>query len=59
MSENLAIKDQYDEEYTFGNTKVYVVAPKITKEENERRWERVCEVASMIVQSMAKRNQSK
>lgn len=49
---NSKLENQYDAEYTFGNTKVFVVAPKITEEENQRRWQHVCEVASEIVKSM-------
>jgi myosin heavy subunit len=43
--------------YQLGNTKVFMVAPEITKDESQRRWERVCEVASMIIQNIMDREQ--
>ncbi len=56
---NEELKIHYDEFYQFGNTRIYIVAPKISEEENQKRWERVNEVANRIVQEIiARGNQS-
>lgn len=43
---------QYDKEYNFGNTKVYIIAPRISEEEQQRRWQNVCDVASTIIKQL-------
>lgn len=48
------MKDKYDAEYKFGNTAVYVVAPKITVEENLRQKKEVNRIASMIIEQSMK-----
>ncbi len=45
---NSAEPRHYDKKYVFGNTTVYVVAPKITEEEKQRRWESFREIATQI-----------
>jgi hypothetical protein len=47
----------YDAVYLHGNpnigyAKIFIVAPKITKEENEKRWDYVNQVALEIVNRM-------
>jgi len=37
-------KEEYAATYQYGNTTVHVVAPKITEEENERRWKEIYRV---------------
>lgn len=46
---------KYDKKYTFGNTTVYVVAPKITEEEKTKRWETVCNIAAAIINEIQKK----
>jgi hypothetical protein len=46
---------QYDKKYTLGNTKAYVVAPKISREESNKRWQDVCTVASKVARQMIDR----
>lgn len=48
------MKDKYDAEYKFGNTAVYVVAPKITVEENLKQKKEVNRIASMIIEQSMK-----
>ena len=52
---NKELDIHYDEEYQEGNTKIYIVAPKITPEENERRKKELDEVASRIYENMLRR----
>jgi len=43
---------QYDKEYKFGNTRVYVIAPKINEEETQKRWKNICDIASTIIKDL-------
>jgi hypothetical protein len=43
---------QYDKEYKFGNTKIYVIAPKINEKEKQKRWQNVCDIASTIIKQL-------
>ena len=49
MRENETFKD--------GNTTITIIYPKITPEENQKRWEEVNRVASTIVQNMISRGE--
>lgn len=56
------MKSHYDplsDDVTFklGNTTVTIIAPRITKEENERRWKHFCEVASEMARNMIRNNE--
>lgn len=43
---------KYAKSYKIGNTTINIVAPEITEEENERRWQHACDVAKMIAEKM-------
>ena len=49
------IMGEYDEIMTVDGHRVFVTWPRITPEENERRWEHVCEVATKIHMNVASR----
>ncbi|MFL0196445.1 hypothetical protein ACJDU8_12890 [Clostridium sp. WILCCON 0269] len=45
---------QYDKKYKIGNTTIYIVFPKITSEENEKRKAKVIQMASVMAQDIIK-----
>lgn len=45
-------QEKYDKQYNFGNTKVYIISPKISKEEAQKRWQDVCDITSTIIKQL-------
>jgi len=39
----------YDRLYLIGETRVFVVAPRITPEEDARRWKQLCETITNVL----------
>jgi hypothetical protein len=48
----------YDAKYISGKVTGFVVAPKITEEEAERRWKQFCEVLQKNIERMVERKNS-